>query len=95
MVRPQPRCGRPGWACEGACLLAYAGWIGDGLDGVGDVEDRFAKVCFEAEARIGEPAACRWLLDWFDNTPLDEVRRDLLPEIDAELERREEVQSFA
>ena len=48
------------------------------LDTVGEVEEFFARVCFEADQRLGEPAACRWFLNWFDDTPRDEMRRELL-----------------
>src|SRR5579883_830765 len=57
------------WPCEGACALGYCGWHGEGLQSVGEVEEFFAKCCFEADRRLGEPAACRWFLNWFDDTP--------------------------
>ena len=43
--------------------------------------------CFEADQRLGEPAACRWFLNWFDDTPRDEMRRELLAEVELALER--------
>src|SRR5947209_4873826 len=46
----------------GACLIGYAGWIGDGLRTVAEVEEFFANVCFEAGALLGEPSAARYLL---------------------------------
>ena len=47
------------WPCEGACALGFCGWHGEGLGTVGEVEEFFAKCCFEADERLGEPAACR------------------------------------
>jgi hypothetical protein len=79
-----------GWPCEGACLVGYAGWKGEHLETVGDVEEYFARACFEADQRLGEPAGCRWLLNFFDDTPRDEMRRELLFEVERELERRDE-----
>jgi len=76
------------WPVEKACPIAYCGWRGDGLDMVGDVEAFFAKVCFEADNRIGEPAAVRYLLNWADETPRDEMRRLLLPEVERALAER-------
>jgi len=69
------------WPCEGACCLGYAGWKGEGLKSVGKVEEFFARACFEADQRLGEPAACRWFLNWFDDTPRDVMRRDLHAEV--------------
>ncbi|MGL4420895.1 MAG: hypothetical protein ACRCZF_09545 [Gemmataceae bacterium] len=76
------------WPCEGACALGYCGWMGDGLDTVGAVEEYFAKTCYEADQRLGEPAGCRWFLNWFDDTPRDEMRRDLLAEVERILAER-------
>lgn len=70
------------WPVEGACALGYCGWQGEDLRTVGEVEEFFARVCFEADHRLGEPAACRWFLNWFDDTPRDEMRRELLAEVE-------------
>lgn len=81
------------WPCEGGCALAYMGACENGGIGkatVGEVEEFFAKACFDADERIGEPAACRWFLNWFDDTPRDEMRRELLAEVERELWRRQE-----
>ena len=75
------------WPVEGACALGYCGWQGDGLESVGEVEEFFARACFEADQRLGEPAACRWFLNWFDDTPRGELKRHLLPEIERSLAR--------
>lgn len=71
------------WPCEGACLIGYCGWIGEkeGEATVGEVEEYFARLCFQADQRIGEPAACRYLLNWFDDTPRDEMRYELEKEV--------------
>jgi hypothetical protein len=76
------------WPVEAACPIGLSGWLGDGLEVVGDVEEHFAKVCFEADTRLGESAAVRYFLNWFDDTPRDEVRRELLGEVDRELAGR-------
>jgi hypothetical protein len=77
------------WPVEAACLLGYCAWQGDGLGTVGEVEEYFAKVCFEADRRLGEPAAVRHLLNAYDDWPRDEMRRELLPEVDRALAERE------
>lgn len=76
------------WGCEAACALGYCGWIGSDLQTVGEVEEFFAKCCFEADAALGEPAACRWFLNWFDDTPRNQMVAELAAEIESELSRR-------
>jgi hypothetical protein len=76
------------WPVEAACALSYCGWQGDDLTTVGEVEEFFARMCFEIDSRLGEPAGCRWFLNWFDETPRHEMRRELLNEVKRELARR-------
>ena len=78
------------WPVEAACALGYCGWQGDGLETVAEVEEFFARMCFEVDQRLGEPAACRWFLNWFDETPRDEMRRELLGEVMVALSARRE-----
>lgn len=70
------------WPIEAACAIGLCGWKGNGLETVGEVEEFFARCCFEADKRLGEAAACRWFLNWFDDTPRDEMRRELLAEVE-------------
>lgn len=76
------------WPVEAACALGVSAWLGDGLETVGQVEEFFAKCCFEADQRLGEPAACRWFLNWFDDTPREEMRRELLAEVELAIAER-------
>jgi hypothetical protein len=76
------------WPVEAACVIGYCGWQGEGLETVGEVEEFFARLCFEVDQRLGEPAACRWLLNWFDEAPRDEMRRLLLAEVSRTLAQR-------
>ena len=76
------------WPVEAACALGFCGWQGDELTTVGEVEEHFAKCCFEADQRLGEPAACRWFLNWFDDTPRAEMCRELLNEVELALADR-------
>jgi hypothetical protein len=73
------------WPVEAACVLGYCGWQGDGLESVAEVEEFFARLCFQADQRLGEPAACRWFLNWYDETPREEMRRLLLAEVNRSL----------
>jgi hypothetical protein len=76
------------WPIEGACVLGYGAWQGDGIETVGEVESLFAEACFEADRRVGEPAAMRYFLSWYDDVPRDEMRRQMLTEVNRELGRR-------
>lgn len=87
---PPPLRAVADWPCEGACAISYAGWHGElGAETVGDVEELFAAYCFDADQRLGEPGACRYFLNWFDQTPRQEAFRDLLGEVEHDLTRRE------
>jgi hypothetical protein len=88
---PPPLACVQDWPCEGTCLIGYAGWKGDGLETVGDVEKYFAAACFQSDKNTGEPADCRWLLNWFDDTPRQAMREDLLVEVELELSKRNEL----
>lgn len=78
------------WPVEAACLLGYCGWQGEGLEKVGQVEEFFAKACFEADQLLGQPAACRHLLNWYDDAPREEMRKELLAEVELALAARKE-----
>jgi hypothetical protein len=73
-----------------ACLVAFAGWQGNacGAGTVAEVEEFFARACFEADDRLGGPAECRHFLNWFDDTDRAEVLGLLAAEVDRELGRR-------
>jgi hypothetical protein len=76
------------WPVEAACALGFCGWQGENLETVAEVEEFFARTCFEADQRLGEPAAVRWFLNWFDDTPREEMRRLLLTEVGRTLAER-------
>lgn len=78
------------WPVEAACALGICGWLGDGLTTVGEVEEHFARACFNADQSLGEPAACRWFLNWYDDTPRDEMRELLLAEVELALRSHHE-----
>lgn len=76
------------WPVESACLLGLCGWRGLGLVTVGEVEEYFARMCYEIDRRLGEPAGCRWFLAYYDETPRQEMIASLLPEVGLALARR-------
>lgn len=99
---PPPLMCAQTWPCEAACVLGYCGasvsggfapagggtGARPGAATVQQVEEFFARACFEADQRLGEPAACRWFLNWFDDAPRAEMRRELLGEVERVLAAR-------
>ena len=95
---PPLMCGAD-WPCEAGCLIAYpfafeedAGPEFQGtrqsVKTVGETEEFFARVCFQADQDLGEPAAVRYLLNWYDESPREEVRRKLPAEVRLALAER-------
>jgi hypothetical protein len=73
---------------EGCCPIGWCGWKGERLETVGEIEEFFARCCYEADLRLGEPGVCRWFLNWFDDTPREQMRLELLFEVQRLLEQR-------
>lgn len=85
---PPPMMCVQDWPVEATCAVGFCAWQGEELETVGEVEEFFARACFEADQRLGEPAACRYFLNWFDDTPRDTMRRLLLEEVERVLAER-------
>lgn len=85
---PPPISSVMDWPVEGTCVIGFCGWQGEGLETVGELEEFFARVCRDVDQWLGEPAACRYFLNWFDETPRDEMRRCLLEEVRLALSER-------
>jgi hypothetical protein len=73
---------------QSACALGYCGWQGEGLSKVGEVEVYFQQLCDGADGSMAERAVCRFFLNWYDDTPRDVMRQELLAEVDAAIGRR-------
>jgi len=81
---PPPLKGTHDWPAEAADVFGFCGAVlhgGFGKATVGQCEAYFARTCFETDLRVKEIAAARWFLNWFDDTPRDEMRRELLAEV--------------
>ncbi len=76
------------WECEGACLITYPFWKADGLETVAECEEAFARACYACDQTIGEPAACRHLLNWYDETDREIMRSELLAEVNHVIQLR-------
>lgn len=87
-VSPPPLTMHEHDECDGACLIGFCGWIGEGLETVGEVEEYFARTCCAVDGRIGEYAGVRKLLNAWDETPREEIFREVLAEVRLEIARR-------
>jgi len=85
-MSPPPVLGLREAEVEAACALGFCGWHGAGCVTVGALEAFFEELCTGADEALGEPAACRQFLDWFDSTPRTAMRRRLLEEVEQTLE---------
>ena len=92
---PPPLIAVESWDCKGACALGFIA-MAEGKRSVGEVELRFAKLCQDADFFLGATmeegspvgGKVRPFLNWFDNTPREEMRRELGAEVKMELDRR-------
>ena len=78
------------WPVEAACALGYCFWKGFELETVAEVEQAFVALCFEIDQRLGEPAGCRWFLNWFDETPREQLFAEMLPVVRRTLAARQQ-----
>lgn len=80
-TEPPPLNLRPDETPRAACAVCLTRWLGDGVNSVAAIEEFFARSCFDADFRLGEPTACRRFLNWFDSTPRMDMRRLMLAEV--------------
>ena len=67
---------------EGACAVSFGLWQGHGLDRVGTLHQAFRRLCRSADDLLDESLATTAFINWFDETPRDEMRQLLLAEIE-------------
>lgn len=73
---------------EACCPIGFAGWQGEGLKTLGEIEVYFQKTCDAADATFHEPASCRFFLNWVDDTPREKMRLELAIELRYALSKR-------
>jgi len=95
---PDPVISNADEPCTGACLVSYGGLAGHKLLTVGQVERYFAACCQAASVLLDEhfhDTLCfQYFLNWFDDTPRDEVRAAMLAEVRLELFRRKKCEGL-
>ncbi len=77
---------------EGACLIGFCAWQAEGCGQVGKLEEYFQRVTDTCnaicDANMDEVATSRYLLNWYDDTARDEMRLELLGEVQLALKER-------
>lgn len=79
------------WPCEATCVCGWPFWRGGenpAYQTVEEVEEAFARLCSDADQRMGGRGVCRWVLNFWDDTPRYEARRELLAEVNLALAGR-------
>jgi hypothetical protein len=71
-----------------ACPIALAGWRGERLRSVAEVEEFFARVVFQAGNALGEPTAVRSFFQFTDTADRQTFLRELRAEVDRALAGR-------
>lgn len=88
---PPPHYAVQDWPVKAACAWGYAGVIehgGFGVANVADVEEFFARLCFDVDQKLGEPAGCRHFLNLFDEEKREKFFPLLLAEVRSNLAER-------
>jgi hypothetical protein len=75
------------WPCDAGCAVTTLALTEDRAT-VEQANNAFGRMCLEADRRLGEEAACRWFLNFYDQAPWPVVRAGLLAELDQEIDRR-------
>jgi hypothetical protein len=86
---PPPLACVSDWEPDACCLLTYGGWQGDGKKTILDLEQFFADRCNMADDFLGEVSGCRWFLNFWDESPREQVFPLVLEEVKLALKQRE------
>jgi len=73
---------------EFCCGLTYSSWKGENKTTVAEADARYTQLCQNTDELLGEPGVSRFFLNWFDETPRVEMRRQLLTEVVIALSNR-------
>ena len=83
-TEPAPLMSLQGHPVEGACMIGYCAWRGGEGDvkTVGETEEAFADLVWKCDQIMGGHAESRWLLQYWDDTPREDARRELIKELE-------------
>lgn len=77
---PPPLQAVQDWPIEAGDAIIACFWKGEPIT-VQKAEEAFAKTAYECDMRMGETAVFRHYLNWYDDTPRPNMRRELLREV--------------
>jgi hypothetical protein len=73
--------------------VVYAMWKAGEIRTVAEADEAFNRLCYEADMKLGEPAAVRYHLNWWDDEPRALVFRELYSEVTRTIAERKAVVS--
>lgn len=85
---PPPLMYNASWPVEAADAIGLCFWLGNGLKTIGEIEHSFAQTCQNCDRLMGEQSTSRYFLGWYDDTPRETVRTELLKEVNDVLYQR-------
>lgn len=88
-TQPAPMAHYRDWPTEAACAITFTGWHGKEFTVI-EAHEYFAELCFHADQLIGEYAACRYFLNFWDEVPREQACRELLAEVNHILSERDD-----
>lgn len=90
---PALNCTRD-WFPNGCCAVAYAVWKGSDASAesvnLEYIEEGFAEASYQCGKRLNESSSVRYFLNWYDQTPRNEMRALLLPVVRDVIQRRKD-----
>ena len=75
------------WPVESCCAISWFAWQGEEMT-VKEVGDKFGNYCYECDVLLSDPGCVRHFLNWFDDTPRNEMRAELAGLIESILQER-------
>ena len=88
-VRPSPLSGlSQDVPCNHTCAIGYLAQTEYNLATNSQVLDAFGLALYQADVYLGEVSAVRFFLNWYDDTPRDQMRAALAETIRGELDSR-------
>lgn len=86
---PPPLMSVQDWPLEACDIVAFCSIEDEVGITVGQAEEAFAEAVYVSDTVLGEPAASRWFLNTFDDTPRYEMWANLIEEFKRELTIRQ------
>lgn len=90
-TEPPPLLCVADWPIRCGCGVAFCCWVGEMLIKVAEVHESFGRVIVESDRLLGGVAKTSAFLHFWDDTPRDQMRAELLTEVELILSERRQV----